>query len=120
MLLMQVFRDLGRAAPFYPSDQFLADLLSGAPPADIAELGSRARRLTSDPPFEKLDRDSRRRAVDWEEFVVDVFRVYQETALQEVGPAPIVGPVKMSLPELWTKRKTENGDLGNNAQKNID
>jgi hypothetical protein len=30
-----------------------------------------------------------------------VFRVYQETALQEVGPASIVGPEKMSLPELW-------------------
>ena len=39
--------------------------------------------------------------MDWEEFVVDVFRVYQETALQEVGPTPIVGPGKMSLPELW-------------------
>jgi hypothetical protein len=48
-----------------------------------------------------LDPDSRRRAVDWEEFVVDVFRVYQETALKEVGPAPIVGPGKMSLPDLW-------------------
>ena len=101
VLLMQVFRDLGRAAAFYPPDRFLSDLLNGAPEADIADLGRRARKLTADPPFEKLDPGSRRRAVEWERFVVDVFRVYQETALQEVGPAPIVGPGKMSLPELW-------------------
>jgi hypothetical protein len=98
---MQVFRDLGRAAEFYPPDRFLGDLLIGASEAEIADLGRRAAKLTADPPFEKLDADSRRRAVDWEKFVVDVFRIYQETALKEVGPAPIVGPGKMSLPELW-------------------
>ena len=55
---------------------------------------------TDDPPFEKLDarfpaggRWSGRN-LWWKE-------LYQETALQEVGPAPIVGPGKMSLPELW-------------------
>jgi alkylation response protein AidB-like acyl-CoA dehydrogenase len=101
VLLMQVFRDLGRAAEFYSPARFLGDLLIGASEAEIADLGRRARKLTADPPFEKLDADSRRRAVNWEKFVVDVFRVYQETALQEVGPVPIVGPGKISLPELW-------------------
>lgn len=94
VFLMQVFLDLGRAAAFYPLGRFLGDLLTGVPEADIVELGRRARKFTTDPPFEQLDADSRRRAVE-------KFRLYQETALKEVGPAPIIGPGKMSLPELW-------------------
>jgi hypothetical protein len=39
--------------------------------------------------------------VAWEEFVVDMFRVYQETALREVGPDPIIASAKMSMPEIW-------------------
>jgi hypothetical protein len=53
------------------------------------------------PPFQKLDEASRRRAIAWEEFIVDVFRIYQETALREVGPEPLLGSAKMSMPEIW-------------------
>ena len=101
VLLMQVFRDMGRAAEFYPPDQFLGDLLSGALEVEIAELGRRALEFSGNPPFQKLDKESRRRAVAWEEFIVDVFRIYQETALREVGAEPIIGPGKMSMPEIW-------------------
>jgi alkylation response protein AidB-like acyl-CoA dehydrogenase len=101
VLLMQVFRDIGRAAEFYPPDQFLADLLTGASQNEIAELGRRALEFAAKPPFQKLDKDSRYRALAWEEFVVDVFRVYQETALREVGPEPLIGSGKMSKPEIW-------------------
>ena len=101
VLLMQVFRDIGRAAEFYPPDQFLGDLLSGALETEIAELGRRAMEFAAKPPFQKLDEASRRRAVAWEEFIVDVFRIYQETALREVGPEPIIGSDKMSMPEIW-------------------
>jgi alkylation response protein AidB-like acyl-CoA dehydrogenase len=101
VLLMQVFRDMGRAAEFYPPDQFLGDLLSGAPQTETAELGRRALEFAAKPPFQKLDKASRRRAIAWEDFVVDVFRVYQETALQAVGPEPIIGSGKMSMPEIW-------------------
>lgn len=101
VLLMQVFRDMGRAAEFYPPDQFLGHLLSGAPQNEIAELGRRALEFAAKPPFQKLDKGSRRRAVAWEEFIVDVFRVYQETALREVGPEPIIGSGKMNKPEIW-------------------
>ena len=101
VLLMQVFRDMGRAAEFYPPDQFLDDFLSGAPDADIADLRRRALEFLGNPPFQKLDIESRRRSVAWEEFVVDMFRVYQETALREVGPDPIIASRKMSMPEIW-------------------
>ena len=101
VLLMQVFRDVGRAAEFYSADQFLSDLLSGALQSEIAELGRRAMEFAANPPFQKLDSSSRRLAVAWEEFIVDVFRVYQETALREVGPEPIIGSDKMSMPEIW-------------------
>jgi hypothetical protein len=52
-------------------------------------------------PFNKLDRASRRRAIAWEEFIEDVFRIYQETASREVGPEPIIGSGKMRMPEIW-------------------
>ena len=101
VLLMQVFRDMGRAVEFYPHDQLLSDLLSGAPEVEIAELAHRALEFSKSPPFQKLDKESRRQALAWEEFIVDMFRIYQETALREVGPEPIIGSAKMSMPEIW-------------------
>jgi hypothetical protein len=98
---MQIFRDMLRAAEFYPTDIFLNDLLSGAPQNDIDDLGHRALKFAAKQPFQKLDRDSRLQAVAWEEFIVDVFRAYQETALREVGPEPIIESRKMSMPEIW-------------------
>ena len=80
VLLMQLFRDIGRAAEFYPPDQFLGDLLSGALQTEITELSRRAMEFAANPPFQKLDEDSRRRAVAWEQFIVDIFRVYQAAA----------------------------------------
>ena len=101
VLLMQVFRDMKRASEFYPYDQFLEDLLSGASQNEINELCRRASEFVTKPPFQKLDKDSRLRAVAWEEFIVDIFRVYQETALRAVGPDSIIKPNKISKPELW-------------------
>ena len=101
VLLIQLFRDMGRAADFYPADQFLGDFLSGAPQAEIADLSYRAMEFGADPPFQKIDEGSRRRALAWEQFIVDIFRVYQEAALREVGPEPIIGSDKMSMPEIW-------------------
>ncbi len=101
VLLMQVYRDLGRAARFYPFDRFVADLLAGSPEAEITDLSRRMAQYTADPPFQKLDPASRQLAVGWEAFIVDLFRAYQEAALREVGPEPILSPAKLSQPELW-------------------
>ena len=101
VLLMQVFRDMVRAAEFYPAAVFLKDLLAGAPTDDIAELSRRALQFAAEPPFQKLDRESRYRALAWETFIMDVFRAYQEAALHEVGPEPIIGSGKMGMPEIW-------------------
>jgi alkylation response protein AidB-like acyl-CoA dehydrogenase len=101
VLLMQVFRDMVRAADFYPPELFLNDLLAGTPQDEIDDLGRRASQFATQPPFEKLDEDARRQAVAWEAFVVDLFRAYQETALREVGPEPIIPANKSSLPDIW-------------------
>jgi alkylation response protein AidB-like acyl-CoA dehydrogenase len=101
VLLMQIFRDMSRAAEFYPPDTFLNDLLSGVPQKDVDDLSQRALQFAASPPFQQLDKESRLQAVGWEAFIVDVFRAYQEAALREVGPVPIVGPGKMSRPEFW-------------------
>ena len=99
--LMQLFRDIGRAAEFYPADVFLADLFSGASETEVTGLSRRAMEFAADPPFQKLDEGSRRGAVAWEPFVVDIFRIYQETALREVGPEPEIGSDKMNMPGIW-------------------
>jgi len=101
VLLMQLFRDIVRAAEFYPADEFLADLLSGALQNEIAGLSHRAMAFADNPPFQQLDENSRRRAIAWEQFIVDTYRAYQEAALREVGPEPIIGSDKMSMPEIW-------------------
>ena len=102
VLLMQVFRDMGRAAEFYPSDRLLGDLLSGASAAEKEDLSRRALQFSDDhPPFQKLDKASRRWATAWEDFIVDVFRIYQQTALREVGPEPIIESGKMTMPQIW-------------------
>ena len=101
VLLMQVFRDMTRASEFYSHEQFLEDILSGASQNEITELCHRALQFAANPPFQKLDKDSRRRAVAWEEFIVDIFRVYQETALKSVGADSLIRKHKISKPELW-------------------
>ncbi|MDA8140265.1 MAG: acyl-CoA dehydrogenase family protein, partial [Desulfobacteraceae bacterium] len=100
VLLMQVFRDLGRAAQFYPPEQFLEDLLEGADGKEIRALARQAREFAQ-PPFQQLDAESRRRSVAWEAFIEQIFRVYQRTALQEVGAMPIVAPARLRRPDLW-------------------
>jgi hypothetical protein len=92
---------MSRASEFYPPDTFLKDLLSGAPKKDVDDLSRRALQFTAKPPFQELDRECRLRALAWETFIVDAFRAYQETALSEVGPEPILGSRKMSRPEFW-------------------
>jgi len=57
--------------------------------------------FTAKPPFQKLDESARLESKAWETLIEDVFRVYQETALKEVGPEPIIAPGKMRKPEIW-------------------
>ena len=101
VLLMQVYRDLGRAAAFYPLESFLKDLLSGAPDKEIEKLSRRAVEFLEGAPFDRVDEASRRFAMAWEDFVTDVFRLYQETALKDIGPEPIISPRVSSQSELW-------------------
>ena len=98
---MQLYRDMVKAAEFYPPGQFLSDLLSGASQNERDKLGQEVMLFADNPPFQQLDEDSRRRASDWEQFIVKIFRSYQETALKEVGPEQIIGRDVMSMPEIW-------------------
>ncbi len=101
VLLMQVYRDLGRAAAFYPPESFLRDLLAGAPEEEVAELNHCALKFLGGTPFDRVDDASRRLATEWETFIVKTFRLFQETALKEIGPEPIIGSNLMRKPEIW-------------------
>jgi alkylation response protein AidB-like acyl-CoA dehydrogenase len=101
VLLMQIFRDLARAAEWYPPAEFMADLLAGAPEKQIAAMAIELSGLLQDPPFDSLEAAQLERAAAWENLVKRMFRAYQEAALAEVGPEPLVDPAKLVMPELW-------------------
>lgn len=101
VLLWQIFRDLERAAPWYPPREFAADLLRGAPEHEIAAMAAELDELLQNSPFESLEPADLERAAAWEGLVERMFRSYQETALAEVGPEPLVNPEKLAMPELW-------------------
>jgi len=67
----------------HPPEFFLKNLLSGTPQRIVEALRRRAIRFAAEPPFNKLDRESRLQAIAWEEFVADLFRAYQKTALRK-------------------------------------
>jgi hypothetical protein len=95
VLLMQVFRDLQRVAAWYPPEEFVANILEGAPKDLVQEFSSSLRRFLDNPPSLEPNESSMRRAADWEIYCENLFRMYQELALDEVGAAPIFSDYKL-------------------------
>jgi len=102
VLLLQVFRDLSRVASWYPAADFVADMLAGAPESVVEPLGRALAEFLQDPPFEGLEPAHLERAAAWERLVEELFHAYQEQALAEIGPEPLVDPEHLAMPRLWT------------------
>ncbi|MFH0825135.1 MAG: acyl-CoA dehydrogenase family protein [Pseudomonadota bacterium] len=89
VLLTQVFRDIQRAAAWYPPEEFVGSVLEGASKDTIRELSSSLKAFLQEPPLMGHDEAAMDRAGDWETYCEDLFRAYQERALEEVGTSPI-------------------------------
>ncbi|MFH1139968.1 MAG: acyl-CoA dehydrogenase family protein [Pseudomonadota bacterium] len=101
VLLIQVLRDLHRVMAWYPPEEFTASALAGVDPALVADLGRRLRGFLENPPFLGATLETMKQAAAWEGFVDEFFLAYQERALAEVGPAPIVRDDLIGFPEIW-------------------
>jgi len=94
VLLMQVFRDLQRVASWYPPEQFVASILEGVSQEIVSEFSSKLKAFLKEAPFTERDEASMQRAEAWEIFCDELFRVYQEQALKDVGAVPILDEQK--------------------------
>lgn len=101
VLLMQIYRDLLRVSSWYPQDEFVADLLEGAPKATVEELSTELRDFLRKPPFFELTSESLEQSARWDSFCDRLFKTYQIVALDEVGREPIVTPNKIAVPDAW-------------------
>lgn len=98
VLLMQLHRDLQRAAAWYPPSQFVASLLPGSSKAP--ELGQAMEDLLADSPFQGLDARSLERAAAWEKLVDRLFGLYQDQALAPLAQVHLLPPGLLKLPYL--------------------
>ena len=100
-LLMQIFRDIQRVATWYPPKEFVGNLLRGADQSIIDALAATLGDFLSKPPFFALEPGAPERAAAWDRFCDTLFKAFQERALEEVGPAPVLSKEKMFIPSVW-------------------
>jgi hypothetical protein len=101
VLLMQIYRDVLRVSSWYPQDEFVADILEGAPKETIEEISAELKGFFRKPPFFELGPDSLERSAQWDSFCDRLFKTYQTVALDDVGREPLVNPEKITVPDAW-------------------
>lgn len=92
VLLMQVYRDIQRVCDWYPPEEFIGSLLQGVFQEILDDLSIRLRDFLEGPSFFDLEPGAIERAIAWEMFCDNLFKLYQQQALDEVGRAPILNP----------------------------
>ncbi|MHA1913328.1 MAG: acyl-CoA dehydrogenase family protein [Promethearchaeota archaeon] len=85
VLLTQIHRDLQRVKKWYPPDEFVRDLLSGARHDLIEEYASTFTRIVNHDSLLRNDEDTLKICRKWESFSNKLFIAYQEQALAELN-----------------------------------
>ncbi|MEJ2718729.1 MAG: acyl-CoA dehydrogenase family protein [Deltaproteobacteria bacterium] len=101
VLLMQVFRDLERVSPWYPPREFVADILDRADQDFVDNMADVLEDFLNKPPFVEINPESIERAARWDAFCGQLFKAYQEQALEEIGKVPVISQDKSSQYWLW-------------------
>jgi alkylation response protein AidB-like acyl-CoA dehydrogenase len=84
VLLTQIHRDLSKAAPWYPPEIFVKDILSGADKKVIADLSDKMKELSESNLLG--DGDSSITACEkWDTFCHDLYHAYQDMALRDIN-----------------------------------
>lgn len=89
VLLTQIYRDLQRASEWYDPAEFVAGILEGSSRDKVNHFSSQIKELLAEPIFTPGE-EAMEAAGRWEDLCHSLFRVYQEQALAEVGPADII------------------------------
>lgn len=84
VLLMQIHRDLQKAASWYPPADFVANVLQGYDSAVVAEMQREFTHLLSHPSLLQMDDATVEAAERWDQFCHRFFHAYQLNALNEV------------------------------------
>ena len=88
VLLTQIHRDFQRVAKWYPSDEFIHDLLMGASDDKINEYAIEFKRIMDTESLLKNDSETLNICREWEIFSNKLFIAYQEQALNEMNFEP--------------------------------
>lgn len=88
VLLTQIHRDFQRVANWYPSDEFIHDLLKGASDDKINEYAIEFKRIMDTESLLKNDSETLNICRAWEIFSNKLFIAYQEQALNEMNFEP--------------------------------
>ena len=86
VLLTQMHRDLQRVAAWYPANEFVRDLLTGAPEDVVGPLAKETAALVAHPSLLTLDDATLDAAARWDRLADDLMHAYQDQALREIAP----------------------------------
>jgi alkylation response protein AidB-like acyl-CoA dehydrogenase len=84
LLLTQIFRDIQRVADWYPTGDFVANVLQGTSHETIEKYAEKLTDLMQKPVCGDVSDESIQAAEEWNEFCDGFFKVYQTAALQEI------------------------------------
>ena len=84
VLLMQIHRDLQRAAEWYNPGEFVENILKGGDPEMIARLAAEMAELVAWPNLLQPDQETINISMRWDKFCHQLTHAYQDIALAEV------------------------------------
>ncbi|MEQ6389224.1 acyl-CoA dehydrogenase family protein [Bacillaceae bacterium S4-13-58] len=84
LLLTQIYRDIQRVIDWYPPADFIANVLEGAEQDTITEFAGKLEYLLGQPVLGDASDASLQAALEWDQFCEDLFKTYQEIALEEI------------------------------------
>lgn len=85
LLLTQVYRDLSRVVEWYPPQEFVANILSGASQEQIIYFSEALAELLQKPLLGEVNERSINAAAEWDQFCDQFFKCYQSVALDEIN-----------------------------------
>jgi len=85
VLLTQIHRDLQRVADWYPAEDFIKDLLEGAPAETVNNLAEEFQKIISHDTLLRNDEETLQICRDWQALSDEIFNAYQEQALRELN-----------------------------------
>ncbi len=85
LLLTRIFMDIQAVIGWYPADEFVGNLLFGAPSEQVNDLAQRLKTFLDHGTLLGIDDETIEMCEDWEQFCFDFMHAYQDIAHAEVS-----------------------------------